>query len=278
MAPTYTLRRRGADRHTLYQLAVQDPTFEVELATNQYRRRRGRRPCILREDFCATAAVSCRWVEDHDENRAIGLDLDEATLAWAREHNVSRLGDAATRLDLRLRDVRGLTRPRADVVQAFNFSSYLIHPLPALVTYLRLVRRSLTPGGIVMLDGYGGWESGQDVSDRRKIKSPNGTFGYVWEQASFNPVDNMATCHIHFEFKNRKKWKKAFSYTWRVYSPAELRDALEAAGFLNVEILWDVDDDPKRSDFRPATEAQNCPGWLFYAVAESPLAPGSAAP
>ena len=79
MAYKYTLRRRGADKHTLYQLAVQDPSFEVELATRQYRRRRGVPPRILREDFCGTAAVACRWVEEHKENRAIGIDLDEAT-------------------------------------------------------------------------------------------------------------------------------------------------------------------------------------------------------
>ncbi len=276
MAPRYTLRRRGADKHTLYQLAVQDPAFEVELATRQYRLRRGVDPRILREDFCGTAAVSCRWVEDHEDNRAIGLDLDAPTLEWAREHNLPKLGKTASRLDLRQRDVRGLTRPRADVVQAFNFSGYMMHPLPSLVSYLRLVRRSLNPGGIVMLDGYGGWEAGQAVSDRRKVKSPDGTFGYVWEQATFNPIDNMATCYIHFEFRNNKKWKRAFTYHWRIYSPAELCDALEAAGFLNVEILWDFEDHAKRSNFRAASEAENCPGWLFYAVAESPLAPGSA--
>jgi len=275
MAYKYTLRRRGADKHTLYQLAVQDPSFEVELATRQYRRRRGVPPRILREDFCGTAAVACRWVEEHKENRAIGIDLDEATLDWAREHNLSKLDDAS-RVDLRQRDVRGLTRPRADVVQAFNFSAYTIYPFPALVSYLRLVRRSLNPGGIVMLDGYGGWEAGQAVSDRRKVKSPDGTFGYVWEQATFNPIDNLATCHIHFEFRNNKTWQKAFSYVWRLYTPAEFQDALEAAGFLNVEILWDFEDHAKRSDFRATSEAENCAGWLFYAIAESPLAPGSA--
>lgn len=270
MAPRYTLRRRGADKHRLYQLSVQDPAFEVKLATRQYRRRRGTRPVVLREDFCGTAAVACHWVGAHKANRAIGLDLDAETLDWAKAQNVAALGDAADRVDLRLRDVRTVTRPRADVVQAFNFSCYLFHPLPELVAYLRCVRRSLAPGGIVMLDGYGGWESGQAVADRRTVKSPDGSFGYVWDQAAFNPVDNMATCHIHFEFKNQKKWKRAFTYHWRLYSPAELRDALVAAGFERVEILWDVDDDPEQSNFRPATRADNCPGWLFYAVAEAP--------
>ena len=270
MARKHTMRRRGADRRRLYELAVQDTAFEVTLAKRQFRRRRGRRARLLREDFCGTAAVACAWAADHAEHRAIGLDIDESALAWGREHHLAALGDAADRVDLRVRDVRTVTQPRADIVQAYNFSAYLFYPLPELVAYLRCVRRSLVPGGLVMLDGYGGWEAGQDVSDRRTIQSPDGSFGYVWEQASFNPIDNLATCHIHFEFRNGKVWKRAFSYHWRVYSPAELTDALLAAGFEHVEILWDVDDDPDRSDFRPATRAENCPGWLFYAVAEAP--------
>jgi len=268
VAATYTLRRRHSDKLSLYELSVQDPEFEVELALSQYQRRRGVRPHVLREDFCGTASVACHWVAAHEDNQAIGLDLDEPTLAWGRQHNLFPLGAAASRVDLRQQDVRSVTDPLADVVQAYNFSSYLFHPMAELVAYLRCVRDSLAPGGIVMLDGYGGWESGQCVSETRTVESPDGSFGYIWEQASFNPIDNLAVCHMHFVFKNRKKSKRAFTYHWRVYTPAELRDALIAAGFDNAEVLWDVDDDPIASDFRPTSVAENSPGWLFYVVAD----------
>ena len=268
MAKKYTLPRKRADKFSLYELSVQDSAFEVELAVQQYKKRRGTRPRILREDFCGTAANACRWVQDHPEARAIALDLDQPTLEWARKHNVEPLGKAAERVELRQRDVRTVTSPKADVVQAFNFSSYLFYPLPELLTYLRCVRRSLAPGGIIMLDGYGGWDSQRPLSERRTVKSPAGTFGYVWEQADFNPIDNRALCHIHFEFKNGKRWKRAFTYDWRMYSPVEVCDALRATGFHNIEVLWDFEEDDEFCDYRPASQVENCPGWLAYVVAD----------
>ena len=266
--PKYTLSRKGANKHALYQHAVQEPSFELDLAVRQYKRRRGTRPLVLREDFCGTAANACHWVKAHPKARAIGLDLDRPTLAWGRKHNVTPLGEAADRVDLRRQDVRTATRPRADVVQAFNFSSYLFFPVAELIAYFRCVRRSLAPGGIFMVDGYGGWDSQQQLSERRTIKSPGGTFGYVWEQADFNPVDNRALCYIHFEFKGGKKMKRAFTYDWRVYSPPEVRDALSVAGFRKIDVLWDVEESEAISTYRRATRAENCPGWLVYIVAE----------
>jgi SAM-dependent methyltransferase len=268
MAKEYTLQRKHADKFVLYELSVQDPAFEVEFAVRQYRKRRHRRPLVLREDFCGTALNSCRWVAEHHQARAIALDLDQPTLDWAQIHNLAPLGDASQRVDLRYQDVRPVTRPKADVIQAFNFSSYLFNPLAELLTYFRCVRRSLAPGGVFMLDGYGGWDSQQVLRETRTIKSPSGTFGYVWDQADFNPIDSRALCHIHFAFENEKKWKRAFTYHWRIYSPAEMCDALAAAGFQNITVLWDFEDDDDASDFRSAKQVDNCSGWVFYVVAE----------
>ena len=126
-----------------------------------------------------------------------------------------------------------------------------------------------------MVDGYGGWESQQVLREQRTIKGPAGTFGFIWDQANFNPINNRALCHIHFEFKNGKMWKRAFTYDWRVYSPVEVRDALDAAGFQNIEVFWDVEEDENKSDFRPASKLKvtNCPGWLSYVIADGGPAP-----
>lgn len=266
----FTLSREHADKHLLYQLSVQEPEFEVEFAIKQYRRRRGKRPRVLREDFCGTAAISCHWVREHHTFRAIGLDLDKRTLNWARTHNLEELGPARERVDLRHKDVRSITSPKADVIQAFNFSSYFMYPMSELVRYFRCVRRSLALGGIFMVDGYGGWESQQIMSERRTVRSPSGTFGLVWDQADFNPTDNRALCYIHFEFKGGKKWKRAFTYDWRLYSPPEICDALDSAGFQNIEVFWDVEEDENKSDFRPVSghKITNCPGWLTYVIAD----------
>jgi len=270
MVKKYTLPRKHADKQRLYELSVQDPEFEVEFAVRQYKKRRGSRPLVLREDFCGTATNACYWVAENSRARAIALDLDQGTLDWAEAHNRAPLGDAALRVDLRRQDVRSVTRPKADVIQAFNFSSYLFYPQPELVRYFRCVRRSLAPGGIFMVDGYGGWDSGQVLRESRTVKSPAGSFGYVWDQADFNPIDNRALCYIHFEFKHGKKWKRAFTYDWRIYSPAETRDVLAAAGFENIQVFWDFEDDNKASDFRPAKRVENCPGWIYYIVADGP--------
>ncbi len=92
----------------------------------------------------------------------------------------------------------------------------------------------------------------------------------IWDQAAFNPLTNRALCHIHFEFKNGKIWKRVFTYDWRMYSPMEMCDALEAAGFHNIEVFWDFDDTDDRSDYRSATniKVDNCPGWIFYVIAD----------
>jgi SAM-dependent methyltransferase len=271
VASKLTLPRRGADKHRLYELAVQDVDFDVEFAFAQYERRRSRPPRILREDFCGSALMACRWVEQHPECRAIGLELDREVLDWAQSHNVAALGPLADRVDLRLADVRSVTRPKADVIQAFNFSYYLFDTWPALVEYFTSVRRSLAPGGIIMLDAYGGWVSQQQkLQERRTVRSPGGTFEYIWDQATFNPIDNRALGHIHFGFKDGKRWSKAFSFEWRVYSPAEVSDALGAAGFVNVEVLWDWAESDDYSDFRPTRNAENSPGWWTYIIAERP--------
>ena len=268
MARNYTLPAKKADKHRLYQWSVQDPELEVEFAIEQYKQRTGRSPRVLREDFCGTALVAARWVRSHPKRTAIGLDLDAETLEWAKQHNIKKLGKAAKRVELREQDVRTVTVPKADVVAAMNFSYYLLGTFAELVDYFKLVRESLAPGGIMILDCYGGWESQQTVKERRRVKGPKGTFGYVWEQAAFDPINNRALCHIHFEFKGGKRWKKAFTYDWRLFAPVEVHEALEAAGFVNIQVFWDVEEDEEASDYRPLHRAENSPGWVCYLVAD----------
>jgi SAM-dependent methyltransferase len=264
--PDNTLPARFADRHRLYQWSVQVPDFEVKFMTRQFKKFRDRPARMMREDFCGTGILACEWVRAHRKNRAIGLDLDQATLDWGDEHNVGRLGKAADRVDLRCADVRTVTDPPADIVCAYNFSWFLIHPLDALVDYFAAVRRSLADDGLMFLDCYGGWEAQQVIEEPRLVETPEGMFTYTWEQADFDPITNLASCHIHFELDG-KRMRKAFTYQWRLYSPAEARDALLAAGFRDIVVYWDRSKDPDYDDYRPATRAANQPGWLAYIVA-----------
>ena len=261
-----TLPRRFADRHLLYQWSVQVPDFEVQFMDRVFRKFRGRKPLRLREDFCGTGLVCCEWVRRRPERVALGLDLDRPTLDWGRRHNVARLGKAAARVTLAEGDVRSVTDPSADVICAYNFSWFLMHPQPVLVDYFKHVRASLAADGLLFLDCYGGWEAQQLMCEPRLIETPEGMFTYTWEQADYNPIDNIAICHIHFELAGGRTLRKAFTYQWRVYTPAEARDALLAAGFSDCIIYWDYSLDPEVDLYRPARRGDNQPGWLAYIV------------
>ncbi|MCZ7685175.1 MAG: class I SAM-dependent methyltransferase [Sandaracinaceae bacterium] len=100
------LTAKTADRHVLYQVAVQAPDFEVELLDSHFKRRVGRKPVSLREDFCGTALLCSEWVKSDEARTATGIDIDESVLAWGREHNLGPLGEAASRVALVRGDVR----------------------------------------------------------------------------------------------------------------------------------------------------------------------------
>jgi len=263
-----TLPADRADRHRLYQWAVQVPDYEVAFIDRVFRKRRGRRPLALREDFCGTAHLSAAWVASRPDRTALGLDLDTETLAWGRTHNIAPLGTDAARLEVREQDVRAVTVPPVDVVCAYNFSYFLLHPLAELVTYLKHLRASLEPDGMVFMDCYGGWEAQQVASESRLVETDEGDFTYTWEQAAYNPLTNIALCHIHFELAGGRKLKKAFTYEWRLYTPAEVRDALLAAGFSRATVYWDVSPDEDEDVFKAVKKAENTAGWLAYIVGE----------
>jgi len=258
--------RRNADKHKLYQWAVQAPDFEVDFIDTVFQHHRGRRPKLLREDFCGTALLSAEWARSRNDRQAIGLDLDQETLDWAREHNLNSQKGNKTHVQLLRKDVRTVTSPKTDVICAFNFSYYTFFPFRDLVTYLKKVRKSLKSDGLLFLDAFGGWESQQVLEEAREISSPEGKFIYVWDQADFNPIDNSITCHIHFQFAGGKRMKKAFTYQWRLYSPAEVCDALEEAGFSGWSVYWDKSEKEDYDDYRLMERAENTPGWLAYIV------------
>merc|ERR1712113_656104 len=85
-----------ADVLALYQAAVQDPSFDIDILTEIFQEERGRRPMRLREDFCGTALASVAWVASDSGRCAIGVDLDGPTLAWGQINNVKTAGDSVS--------------------------------------------------------------------------------------------------------------------------------------------------------------------------------------
>ena len=49
---------------------------------------------------------------------------------------------------------------------------------------------------------------------------------------------------------------------------AEICDSLKLAGFSDARVFWDHSEDENEDDFRPASKAENMPGWLAYVVGE----------
>ena len=268
-SPRQPTMAQRADRHICYQKSVQAVDAEIDFVDETYATLRKRKAALLREDFCGTAFTSCEWVARRRGNRAIGVDLDEATLAWGIEHNLSKLTpDQRGRIELVRDNVITARVPNVDIVLAMNFSYFLLTDRVILREYFTHVRRTLRPGGLFMLDCYGGWESFKVVKDRRKI---NRDMTYIWDQASFDPISGMATCHIHFTFSDGSRLNKAFSYTWRMWTLPEVREVLAEAGFTRSTVYWEGEDKKTREgdgNFKPVEKAENEPAWITYIVAE----------
>ncbi len=269
MAIDRTARRDGgvsSDRHALYQRAVQCPEADVRFFDRIYRSWNGSLPRLLREDFCGTAAVAAAWVRQRPDNRALGVDLDRPTLEWGVRNNLHPLGEIAGRVRLIRADVRSVRRPKADIVVALNFSYFVFKTLADLRSYFRTVRSALQPGGIFILDIFGGSAAQALTTETRRRPG----FTYIWEQASFDPISADTTFHIHFRFRDGTTMRRAFTYDWRFWTIPEVREALRDAGFGRSEVYWEGTE--RRTGkgngiFRRATTAASDPGWVAYIVA-----------
>ncbi len=257
-----------ADRHVLYQQSVQCVEAEIDFVEETFRELRGRSARWLREDFCGTANTACEWVRRHRKNHAIGVDLDPEVLAWGREHNVAALPPAARRrIELLQGDVLKVKTRPLDAVLAMNFSYWLFMERKTLRRYFRRVREALVEDGILFLDAYGGYDAPREIEESTEHEE----FTYVWEQASFNPVDSRMRCHIHFRFPDGSALERAFSYEWRLWTLPELREILEEAGFARSTVYWQgTDEETGEGDgiFTPTETGDADAGWIAYLVAE----------
>lgn len=261
-----------ADKYTLYQHSVQEPEHEVEFFDQAYREVYGKRPMILREDFCGTFAICCEWVKSHAKRTAIGVDLDPEPLAWGREHNLARVPvDAQNRVILKQADVRQIARTKADVLAAQNFSFWYFKTRMELLAYFKKAYRNLAEQGIMVMDMMGGGECYEEMEDVRKIEPDNGTekFKYVWEQAAYNPITHDGSFYIHFRFKDGTEMTRAFEYHWRFWTIPEVRELLADAGFRESHVYWEGEDEDGdgNDEWTRVADANPDPSWIAYIVA-----------
>ena len=114
-----------ADRHVLYQEAVQCVEAEIDFVDETFEQIRGRKAKPLREDFCGTANTSCEWVRRRKNNVAVGVDLDREVLEWGRNNNLAALGKDIGRIELREENVLKVETQTMDMVLAMNFSYWI---------------------------------------------------------------------------------------------------------------------------------------------------------
>jgi MFS-type transporter involved in bile tolerance (Atg22 family) len=79
-----TLAER-ADRHDLYEQAVQDVESEIDFVVETWDSLRKRPLRKLREDFSGTCAAACEFVRRGRTNEAWGVDYDAEVLEWGAD-------------------------------------------------------------------------------------------------------------------------------------------------------------------------------------------------
>lgn len=255
-APESGRNASDMDRHDCYELCVQSPRH----VTMFLRALHGGDPRVLREDFSGTATISRRWILEAQRAgvvaHAVAVDLDEESLArGARE---AELDGTAPWLRLVRGDVlEAPTGPSeaCDVIFVGNFSIGYIHQRSTLVEYLRHSRERL-------LQGAGGWGGGIFVCDiydspgkfelgalkRSHTSRGREIVHYTWEHRDADALTAMVTNAIHFRVELDgeivSELTDAFVYRWRLWSIAELREALLEAGFASSEVHADVNEHP----------------------------------
>ena len=269
-----TFTADSADRHLLYQQSVQDVGSEIDFVEQTWSELRQRPAVFLREDFCGTANTACEWIGRDESHHAVGIDLDNEVLEWGRLYKLAELDeDQLERIELLNEDVLQSRPGLADIILAMNFSYFLFLTRDDLREYFANVLDGLVSDGILFLDAYGGYEAPMVLTEPRECEDEDGNeFTYIWEQAAFNPIDSCMTCHIHFEFPDKSRMDKAFSYHWRLWTLPEIREILYEAGFSTVDIYWEGTDEEKNEGngiYTPSETGDADPGWVCYVVAQA---------
>ena len=257
---------RTADRYRLYLSSVQDPEHEVHILRRVYKDSFGKDPLTLREDFCGTAAICAEWVRKGPDKQAWGIDLDPEPLAWGKLYNVSPLQPhQQQRVHLVEADVRSRQKHKVDVVAAQNFSFQIFKDRNVLRDYFKHAYANLDRNGVFLLDMMGGPLCQEDNRvERRRCRG----FTYIWEQEFYDPISHNTLFHIHFEFRDGTRMRRAFTYNWRMWTMAEVNELLLEAGFSDVAVYW-MEDELSASGEpvyrrRKSGPADQC--WLTYVV------------
>ena len=256
-----------ADKHELYEEAVQNVEEEVRFFKTTFKDIVGRDARVFREDFCGTASASCEWARQGSDYRAIGVDLCADTLQWGRDKRLSKLtSEEQSRVTLIEGDVLNSRAEAADILGASNFSYWCFHTRADLLAYFKAAFANIKDDGLFFLDIYGGSEAFEELKEKTK----HDHFTYVWHQKNYYPVTAEYICQIHFHFPDKSKMKKAFTYHWRLWTMPEVRELLVEAGFAKSIVYWEGTDEDGGGNgvFEPEERGEADAGWIAYIIAQ----------
>ncbi len=254
-------------KYELYEQAVQCHENDIEFMSKEFKRLRKRQALTLREDFGGTGAMACDWVKQGEAFKAWAIDLDTEPQTYGIENHFSRLTKVEKQ---RMEYIKGNVLDdypfKADVIAAFNFSYFIFKKRSVLLQYFKKVREGLKEDGAFFIDLFGGTECAQELVE----ETEHDDFSYYWDCDSYNPITAEVQYFIHFKtLSDGVKYEKVFSYDWRMWGLAELRDLLEEAGFSKVLTYWEEDDNEGggNGNFYSAETAENCESWVTYICA-----------
>lgn len=252
----------------MYQNAVQCVEAEIDFVEATFQTLKDRPARALREDFCGTAQTACEWVQRHPDNKAWGVDLDKDVLLWGENNNLSELNSQQyPRIELINRNVLNSQISDMDVVLAMNFSYFIFMERDLMIEYFKSVKASLVADGVFFLDAFGGYEAAKEVKEERECDG----FTYIWEQASFNPINSQMQCYIHFVTDEGVKMNQAFDYYWRLWTLPEITEMLLTAGFSSAEVYWEGTDEKTgegNGEYTQSKIGTADASWVCYIVAE----------
>jgi hypothetical protein len=256
-----------ADSRDLYEKSVQRPNDEVEFVASTFAKLRKRPAQTLREDFSGTAAFSRTWVAGGRDRKAFAIDLDNDALDWCQEKMAARPKQERDRLRCIAGDVtESVCEAPVDVAVAFNFSYWIFKSRATLLKYFKRVHASLRDDGLFFLDIWGG----PGVQDPDEDEHEEDGYDWRWQWEAYNPLNSEIRCHIHFAFPDGSAISPAYTYDWRMWTIAELRDIAIEAGFRNLRCFdEELDDDGEETGRRiEIHELSGYETWWLYLVVE----------
>lgn len=259
----------GFDKYFYYTQSVQSADTDVLFLNKIYKELNNSSPITLREDFCGTFALCCEWVQLGANKQACGVDLSTEPTEYGKKYYLPQLSQSEKK-DINIYNEDVLVKDnfgKFDVVVAQNFSYCVFKQRQSLLQYFLESKKRLNKNGLFVIDCFGGEKCASPNEEETEHEEEG--FSYFWDQDSFDPTSNEAQFYIHFQLEDKKKQEKVFKYDWRLWSLQELKEVLLEAGFSDVFIYWEKDDNEGggTGDFYITAGEENCEAWVAYIVA-----------